>query len=101
MTDQEKDTLKIMQDKDGKRCPNCFMVIEKDGGCDSMFCLGCKTYFNWATAASAVPGAHKAVQVNLNQPYWAHQGHVPLVCEMDAIEARGKNEGTAAVVATA
>jgi hypothetical protein len=40
MSDQEKDTLKLMQSKDAKRCPNCQLVIEKDGGCDSMvsFC---------------------------------------------------------------
>jgi hypothetical protein len=50
MTDTEKETLKLMQIKDGKRCPNCFLVIEKDGGCDSMFCVGCHKYFNWATA---------------------------------------------------
>jgi hypothetical protein len=36
MSDPEKDTLKLMQTKDGKRCPNCHLVIEKDGGCNSM-----------------------------------------------------------------
>jgi hypothetical protein len=50
MSDPEKETLKLMQTKDGKRCPNCYLVIEKEGGCDSMFCIGCKKYFNWATA---------------------------------------------------
>jgi hypothetical protein len=52
MSDPEKDTLKLMQTKDGKRCPNCFLVIVKDGGCDSMYCLGCQKYFNWATAGT-------------------------------------------------
>jgi hypothetical protein len=50
LSDPEKETLKLMQTKDGKRCPNCYLVIEKDGGCASMFCIGCKKYFNWATA---------------------------------------------------
>jgi hypothetical protein len=50
MSDPEKDTLKLMQTKNGKRCPNCYLVIEKDGGCDSMHCVGCHKYFNWATA---------------------------------------------------
>jgi hypothetical protein len=50
MSDPEKDTLKLMQTKNGKRCPNCYLVIEKDGGCDSMYCVGCHKYFNWATA---------------------------------------------------
>lgn len=55
MTDVEKETLKLMQTKDGKRCPNCYLVIEKDGGCDSMFCSGCQKYFNWATAGKIYP----------------------------------------------
>lgn len=50
MTDVEKETLKLMQTKDGKRCPHCYIVIEKEGGCNSMFCSGCQKYFNWATA---------------------------------------------------
>jgi len=50
MTDPEKETLNLMQGKDGKRCPNCYLVIEKDGGCDSMYCGGCQKYFNWASA---------------------------------------------------
>lgn len=37
MTDPEKVTLQFMQTKDGRRCPNCQLVIEKDGGCDSMY----------------------------------------------------------------
>jgi hypothetical protein len=45
----------LMQTKDGKRCPNCFLVIEKDGGCNSMFCTGCQKYFNWATAGKIYP----------------------------------------------
>lgn len=43
MSDSEKETLALMQTRDGKRCPNCQLVIEKDGGCPSMFCVGCKT----------------------------------------------------------
>ena len=36
MSDVEKYTLEIMQSKDAKRCPHCQLVIEKDGGCNSM-----------------------------------------------------------------
>jgi hypothetical protein len=50
MSESEKETLKLMQTKDAKRCPNCFLVIEKEGGCNSMTCLGCNKRFNWATA---------------------------------------------------
>jgi hypothetical protein len=80
MTTSEKETLKFMQTKDGKRCPNCYIVIEKDGGCDSMYCMGCKTYFNWQLAASAVPGAIPAVM-----PQALYGASV--VCEIDAIKA--------------
>ncbi|KAF2683744.1 hypothetical protein K458DRAFT_254575, partial [Lentithecium fluviatile CBS 122367] len=59
MTSPEKETLEMMQARDGRRCPNCFLVIEKDGGCDSMYCEGCKTFFDWGTAASAVPGSKR------------------------------------------
>ncbi|KAH8728219.1 hypothetical protein GQ44DRAFT_702805 [Phaeosphaeriaceae sp. PMI808] len=82
MTDSEKETLKLMQTKDGKRCPNCQLVIEKDGGCNSMLCTGCNKYFDWVTAASAVPGAVKAIPVG--EPWY--NPHPARVCEMDAIE---------------
>jgi hypothetical protein len=59
MTDSEKETLSLMQERDGRRCPNCFLVIEKDGGCNSMYCEGCKKYFDWTTAAGAVPGGKR------------------------------------------
>ena len=36
MSDAEKHTLEMMQSKDAKRCPHCQMVVEKDGGCNSM-----------------------------------------------------------------
>lgn len=98
MTDPEKDTLKLMQTKDGKRCPNCFLVIEKDGGCDSMFCLGCNKYFNWATAASAIPGSNKAQPVAHGNPFWRHNDG-PVVCELDALNAQSREVGP--LVATA
>ncbi|CAO2652416.1 Nn.00g006990.m01.CDS01 [Neocucurbitaria sp. VM-36] len=100
MSDPEKDTLKLMQTKDGKRCPNCYLVIEKDGGCDSMLCLGCHKYFNWSTAASAVPGAKKAEPFVYSNPYW-HPNNGPVICEMDRISGiAGAGGAPVAVVAT-
>lgn len=97
MTDKEKETLKIMQEKDGKRCPNCYMVIEKDGGCDSMYCMGCRTYFNWATAASAVPGAKAAAPMHSGFGFAG-----PVGCELDNLaQAQADASGPAAVAATA
>jgi len=30
-----------------RACPNCFVVIYKDGGCPNMYCHFCGTSFNW------------------------------------------------------
>ncbi|KAH6644690.1 hypothetical protein C7974DRAFT_384096 [Boeremia exigua] len=81
MSDPEKETLQLMQSRDGKRCPNCQLVIEKDGGCPCMFCPGCKKSFNWSTAASAVPGRTKALPVVVGQEFW--QIPASMVCEAD------------------
>jgi hypothetical protein len=114
MSAPEKETLELMQAKDAKRCPNCQLVIEKDGGCNSMLCIGCQKYFNWATAgkkprsmngrviisntirtASAVLGAKKAEPFTHIDPYMHHSG--PVVCELDALQGAT----TAPVVAAA
>lgn len=34
-----------------RQCPNCKMLIEKNGGCDHMFCSNCKTRYNWSDSA--------------------------------------------------
>ncbi|KAJ4362673.1 hypothetical protein N0V95_001381 [Ascochyta clinopodiicola] len=86
MSDPEKVTLRLMQSKGGKRCPNCQLVVEKDGGCPSMFCPSCKKYFNWDTAASAVPGTRKALPVLSGQGYW--QMPAAVVCEVDRLEGK-------------
>ncbi|KAF1947441.1 hypothetical protein EJ02DRAFT_333940 [Clathrospora elynae] len=100
MTDPEKVTLKFMQAKDGKRCPNCQLVIEKDGGCDSMFCAGCHKFFNWASAASAISGAKKPEAPFIhNAPHWTNPG--PVTCEMDGILGKKDSKDTAPVVAAA
>ncbi|KAF2740845.1 hypothetical protein EJ04DRAFT_482172 [Polyplosphaeria fusca] len=83
MTAPEMDTLEIMQKKDGKRCPNCYIVIEKDGGCNGMYCMGCKTFFDWETAPSAVPGKGPPPQ-QAHNPF--NMRHV--VCEMDGLKAK-------------
>jgi hypothetical protein len=85
MTDEEMETLKMLQEKDGKRCPNCHIVIEKDGGCNSMHCSGCNKYFDWATAASVVPGSKKVAEP-VYYPGWGLVG--PSVCEVDAVKSR-------------
>ncbi|KAF2714886.1 hypothetical protein K504DRAFT_457072 [Pleomassaria siparia CBS 279.74] len=92
MTTPEKETLKLMETKNAKRCPNCYLVIEKDGGCDSMRCVGCSMYFNWALAASVAPGA---------KPYPMPQGlpgSMPVVCEMDRLKTAADRAAAATAV---
>jgi hypothetical protein len=91
MSSAEKKVLTLMQSRDGKRCPNCQLVIEKDGGCPSMFCPGCKKHFNWETAASAVPGTKKALPVASGTGYWQTPGIV--VCEVDRLEGKVPGSG--------
>ncbi|KAL6705638.1 hypothetical protein ACN47E_006585 [Coniothyrium glycines] len=79
----ELETLKLMQTKDGRRCPNCALVIEKDGGCDSMLCMACHKYFNWESAPSVVAGQRKAVPYLFSAPYW--DTPAPQECEMDGL----------------
>jgi hypothetical protein len=33
-----------------KCCPKCFVPIEKNQGCDHMYCIECKSPFSWAAA---------------------------------------------------
>ena len=99
MSNPEKDTLKLMQTKDAKRCPNCYFVIEKDGGCDSVFCTGCRKYFQWTKAASAVLGAKKAEPFKPLTPW--HKDAGLGVCEMDRIEGKTGDAGASTVVAAA
>ncbi|KAJ4991841.1 IBR domain-containing protein [Stagonosporopsis vannaccii] len=87
MSDPEKETLVLMQARDGKRCPNCQLVIEKDGGCPCMFCPGCQKNFNWDQAASVVPGTKKALPIESGLGYW----ETPMaVCEVDELERTTK-----------
>ncbi|KAF1914514.1 hypothetical protein BDU57DRAFT_588804 [Ampelomyces quisqualis] len=97
MSDLEKETLELIQRDNGKRCPNCYLVIVKEGGCDSMYCRGCRKYFNWTTAASAVPGARKAQPYKHGNPRWTLPPNVPpVICEMDAMQMAGTSSAVEA-----
>jgi hypothetical protein len=47
----DKNTIKSLQliDKDTKQCPSCRVPVYKISGCDQMFCVNCKSAFNWNT----------------------------------------------------
>jgi hypothetical protein len=47
---KEEDVLTIsMLNKDTKSCPVCATFIHRISGCSDMFCVSCKTAFNWNT----------------------------------------------------
>jgi ariadne-1 len=41
-----------------KCCPSCYKPIEKNMGCDHMYCIQCKKNFNWSQAPAFGTGAH-------------------------------------------
>lgn len=41
-----------------KCCPTCYSPIEKNMGCDHMYCISCKTRFNWSQAPQFGTGDH-------------------------------------------
>jgi len=34
-----------------RRCPRCGTIIEKNGGCDHMWCTNCKSPYNWSDSS--------------------------------------------------
>jgi hypothetical protein len=50
-----------------KQCPNCGINITKDLGCDDMFCIKCRTKFDWRT------GEFKPSAINEDIDEWEHQ----------------------------
>lgn len=39
----------ILEDTKTRSCPNCFVTIHRPLGCNSMFCVACCTFFDWAS----------------------------------------------------
>lgn len=92
LTAPEFDTLNNMEGKDAKRCPNCYIVIEKFGGCNHMYCTGCRIYFHWDEAFHLIPGARPV------DPASIPESSPNVVCEIDALKANvdGSNGVTGA-----
>jgi len=47
---QQKLIQDLLAAKKKKCCPKCFVEIVKNGGCNHMYCVVCRTHFNWAEA---------------------------------------------------
>lgn len=35
-----------------RQCPKCGFLIEKNGGCDHMYCVSCQTRYNWSASSN-------------------------------------------------
>lgn len=46
--DEDIQTIRLLS-KDSKNCPKCTTIIHRISGCPDMFCVHCKTAFNWNT----------------------------------------------------
>jgi len=52
---EDVDTAELIK-KDSKPCPNCGEFIMKSSGCSQMFCITCKTPFDWNTGKIVTSG---------------------------------------------
>lgn len=64
--------------KDTKGCPSCAVPIHRISGCPDMFCVSCKTAFNWNTLeinrrGNSNPHYYQWVRESTNQ----YSNHVP------------------------
>ncbi|OCL04970.1 hypothetical protein AOQ84DRAFT_356156 [Glonium stellatum] len=89
ITSEEKATLRMLSKKGAKRCPRCQMAIEKDGGCDSMYCMHCRRTFAWYSAEPVRSvGTKKAMPKPPPLPdYWQE------TCEADALANQAAQAG--------
>jgi hypothetical protein len=91
MTDQERETVEMMRKTDARRCPECYIIIEKDGGCSHMYCTACRKSFDWAGALNAIPGAPAPERAQVDGPR--------VLCELDGLNGMTlRSDGLGAVV---
>ncbi|KAF2200029.1 hypothetical protein GQ43DRAFT_473102 [Delitschia confertaspora ATCC 74209] len=73
--------LRMLGQRDARRCPRCQIAVEKDGGCDSPHC---RFYFSWEVA-EPVLAVIKASNYNLKTAdpvSWPRE-----LCEIDLLAA--------------
>lgn len=76
---KKEDILTVtMLRKDTKSCPKCAVLIHRMSGCPDMFCVSCKTAFDWNTMK-----IHERGNSNPHYYQWLHEvasnrSHVPM-----------------------
>mmetsp|Transcript_23910 Transcript_23910/g.72517 ORF Transcript_23910/g.72517 Transcript_23910/m.72517 type:complete len:212 (+) Transcript_23910:22-657(+) len=48
-----------------RMCPGCAAAIERNGGCEHMFCIRCGTHFTWDAAVRFLPIVSVPIQARL------------------------------------
>jgi len=51
------ETIKVIQ-KETRKCPGCDIRISKINGCNQMWCVECKTTFDWKTGSKIIGETH-------------------------------------------
>ena len=51
-----------------RSCPHCNVPIEKNGGCDHMYCSKCKSNYNWSGSISALTNENSWTAEYQNDP---------------------------------
>ena len=77
----DHDTIETMKmltlsDKEFKQCPQCKIHIQKNDGCDQMFCTDCQCAFDWST--------NQIIKGRIHNPHyfeWVSRGGVRVVEE--------------------
>jgi hypothetical protein len=54
---QDEGVKKWMKENNAKPCPNCSVPIEKNKGCDHVYCINCKHHFLWSKPEAEYIGA--------------------------------------------
>ncbi len=74
------ETARLLR-QDTKPCPKCAAPIQKNGGCDHMWCSQCHTHFSWKSGNITASRGHNPHEVRWNVDHGRLPGGVALPCE--------------------
>ena len=83
-----------------KHCPNCKLIIQKNGGCDRMRCTHCGTAFAWLTGEKVadnltveerilLANREQSVQGYIFDPEWARIQEVAIAQHLEQLACYG------------